>query len=49
MLTSPDLEFLVEAHNGLSAEIVAGAGFKGFWACGLSVSSALGVRDNNVA
>jgi phosphoenolpyruvate phosphomutase len=49
ILTAPDLEFLMEAHNGLSAKIGAGAGFKGFWASGLSVSAALGVRDNNVA
>ena len=49
MLTSPDLEFLMEAHNGLSAKIVEEAGFKGIWASGLSMSAALGVRDNNEA
>ena len=26
MLTSPDLEFLMEAHNGLAAKIVQNAG-----------------------
>jgi phosphoenolpyruvate phosphomutase len=26
MLTSPDLEFIMEAHNGLSAKIVEEAG-----------------------
>ncbi|MEQ9575364.1 MAG: hypothetical protein RLN77_07255, partial [Rhodospirillales bacterium] len=36
MLTSPDLEFIMEAHNGLSAKIVEEAGFKGIWASGLS-------------
>ncbi len=32
MLQSPQLEFLMEAHNGLSARIVREAGFKGIWA-----------------
>jgi len=49
MLQSPELEFIMEAHNGLSAKIVAEAGFKGIWASGLSMSAALGVRDNNEA
>ena len=49
MLTSKDLEFLMEAHNGLSAKIVEETGFKGIWASGLSMSAALGVRDNNEA
>ncbi len=39
----------MEAHNGLSARIVEEAGFKGIWASGLSMSAALGVRDNNEA
>ena len=49
MLLSPGLEFLMEAHDGLSAKIVEEAGFKGVWASGLSVSAALGVRDSNEA
>jgi len=49
MLQSNELEFLMEAHNGLSAKIVENAGFKGIWASGLSISAALGVRDNNEA
>lgn len=49
MLTSNQLEFIMEAHNGLSAKIVENAGFKGIWASGLSISAALGVRDNNEA
>jgi phosphoenolpyruvate phosphomutase len=36
-------------QNGLSSKIVAEAGFKGIWASGLSISAALGVRDNNEA
>jgi phosphoenolpyruvate phosphomutase len=49
MLRSPELEFLMEAHNGLSARIVREAGFKGIWASGLSISAQFGVRDNNEA
>lgn len=49
LLTSPELEFIMEAHNGLSAKIVEEAGFKGIWASGLAISAALGVRDNNEA
>jgi phosphoenolpyruvate phosphomutase len=49
MLQSPQLEFLMEAHNGLSARIVREAGFKGIWASGLSISAQFGVRDNNEA
>jgi len=49
LLASPQLEFLCEAHNGLSAKIVEEAGFKGIWASGLSISAQLGVRDNNEA
>jgi phosphoenolpyruvate phosphomutase len=49
ILTSPRLEFLCEAHNGLSARIVEEAGFKGIWGSGLSISAQLGVRDSNEA
>ncbi len=49
MLQSPELEFLMEAHNGISAKIVEDAGFKGIWASGLTMSAAMGVRDNNEA
>lgn len=49
MLQSNQVEFLMEAHNGLSAKIVEEAGFKGIWGSGLSISAALGVRDNNEA
>ena len=47
LIESPELEFLMEAHNGLSARIVEEAGFKGIWASGLSISAQFGVRDNN--
>ncbi|BCJ87982.1 phosphoenolpyruvate mutase [Effusibacillus dendaii] len=49
LIHSQDLEFLMEAHNGLSAKIVEEAGFKGIWASGLSISASMGVRDNNEA
>src|SRR5918911_2448031 len=49
LLHSNQLEFLIEAHNGMSAKIVEEAGFRGIWASGLSISAALGVRDNNEA
>src|SRR6266516_277757 len=49
ILQSKRLEFLMEAHNGLSARIVEEAGFKGIWASGLSISASMGVRDNNEA
>src|SRR5580693_3703558 len=49
MLQSAELEFLMEAHNGLSARIVKEAGFKGIWGSGLSISAQYGVRDNNEA
>ena len=49
LLLSEQLEFICEAHNGLSAKIVQEAGFRGIWASGLSISASLGVRDNNEA
>ena len=49
MLASPELAFIMEAHNGLSAKIVEEAGFKGIWASGLSLATAMGVRDRNEA
>src|SRR5882757_782724 len=49
LLFRPELSFLMEAHNGLTARIVAEEGFEGIWASGLSISTALGVRDRNEA
>jgi phosphoenolpyruvate phosphomutase len=43
------MTILMEAHNGLSAKLAAEAGFEALWASGLSISAALGVRDNNEA
>merc|ERR1711871_1011760 len=44
-----ELDYIMEAHNGLSAKIVEEAGFNAIWASGLSLSAQLGVRDNNEA
>ncbi|HKB38817.1 MAG TPA: phosphoenolpyruvate mutase [Gemmataceae bacterium] len=49
LIQGPQLSFLMEAHNGLSARIAEEAGFPGVWASGLSISASLGVRDNNEA
>src|SRR5512147_785732 len=49
LLLSEQLEFICEAHNGLSAKIVQESGFRGIWASGLSISAQFGVRDNNEA
>lgn len=49
MLKSQRLEFLMEAHNGLSARIVQHCGFRGIWASGLAISAQFGVRDSNEA
>ncbi len=49
LLESDELEFILEAHNGVSASIVERAGFKGIWGSGLSLSAQFGVRDSNEA
>jgi len=47
MLKSSRTEFILEAHNGLSARIVEETGFKGIWGSGLALSAQHAVRDNN--
>jgi phosphoenolpyruvate phosphomutase len=49
LLRSANLEYLMQAHNGLSARIAREAGFNGIWASGVSNSAHFGVRDNNEA
>ncbi|MCP3658845.1 MAG: phosphoenolpyruvate mutase [Bacteroidetes bacterium] len=49
ILLSQKLEFLMEAHNGISAKIVEEAGFQAIWASSLSISSSFGLRDCNEA
>ncbi len=47
MLNSKQTEFILEAHNGLSARVVEEVGFKGIWGSGLALSAQHAVRDNN--
>jgi len=49
LLQSPELEFLCEAHNGITARIAEEAGFNAIWAGGLCMSAQYGVRDSNEA
>jgi len=49
LLNSPELDFLCEAHNGITARIAEEAGFKAIWAGGLCMSAQYGVRDSNEA
>ncbi len=49
LLESPELAFILEAHNGISAKLVQQAGFKGIWASGLAMSAQFCVRDSNEA
>ena len=49
ILNSSELEFLCEAHNGISAKIAEEAGFQALWAGGLCMSAQYGVRDSNEA
>lgn len=49
LLQSAELDFILEAHNGVSARIVEQAGFKGIWGSGLAMSAQFGVRDSNEA
>lgn len=49
LIESDNLEFIMEAHNGMSAKIVEETGFKAIWASGLCLSGSLGLRDDNEA
>ena len=49
MINSKNLEFIMEAHNGISSKIVEEAGFKAIWGSGLTMSASMGLRDNNEA
>ena len=49
LLNRPQLDFLCEAHNGISARIAEEAGFEALWAGGLCMSAQFGVRDSNEA
>lgn len=47
MLQSSKPLFLMEAHNGISAQIVKDTGFSAIWASGLTMSASTGMRDSN--
>ncbi len=49
LLQSSELDFILEAHNGITARIVEQAGFRGIWGSGLALSAQFGVRDSNEA
>jgi phosphoenolpyruvate phosphomutase len=49
IINSKKLEFIMEAHNGISSKIVEETGFKAIWASGLTMSASMGLRDNNEA
>ncbi len=49
MLQTPELVFLMGAHDGLSARIAEVEGFEAVWASGFCISTALGVRDSDEA
>ena len=49
LIESNTLEFILEAHNGISATIVEQAGFKAIWGSGFAMSAQFGVRDSNEA
>ena len=49
LIHSKELEFILEAHNGISAAIVERAGFKAIWGSGFTISAQFGVRDSNEA
>ncbi|GAB3478874.1 isocitrate lyase/phosphoenolpyruvate mutase family protein [Amycolatopsis cihanbeyliensis] len=43
----PDLDFLMGAHDALSAQIAEESGFSGVWLSGLGLSATSGLRDSN--
>lgn len=49
LLNSSEMTFIMEAHDGMSARVASSAGFSALWASGLSMSTALGLRDSDEA
>ena len=43
LIQSKELEFILEAHNGISATIVERTGFKAIWGSGFAMSAQFGV------
>lgn len=49
LLSSPEPEYVMEAHNALAGRIVEAVGFRAIWASGFAIASSLGLRDSNEA
>jgi phosphoenolpyruvate phosphomutase len=49
LLNDPEIAFLMEAHDGVSARIAAVEGFEALWASGFALSTTLGLRDSDEA
>ena len=47
LLASSKCEYLLEAHNAVSARIAAESGAPGLWASSLTLSCSMGLRDNS--
>lgn len=47
IITSPEMSFLMEGHNAISARIARESGFRAIWASGLTISASMGVSDRN--
>ncbi|MDL2402418.1 hypothetical protein [Rhizobium mayense] len=47
LISSPDLTYLMDAHDGLSCCGCMQASFKAIWASDLSISETLGYREVN--
>ncbi|MCH2171288.1 phosphoenolpyruvate mutase [Myxococcota bacterium] len=47
LLESSNTEYILEAHNALSATIAESSGAKGLWASSLTLSASYGLRDNS--
>ena len=47
ILRSKETEYIMEAHDAISANIVEEIGFKGIWGSGLTISAVNGYRDVN--
>ena len=47
LLANPRCEYLLEAHNAVSARIAEEAGAAGLWASSLTLSCSFGLRDNS--
>lgn len=49
IINSPELSFVMEGHNAISAKIAQESGFGAIWASGLTISASMGLSDRNEA